>query len=227
MDKNADLANDPALDPEERERQQQEERDEHETKGISGRQTYLVDRDFQYRFATSWVACMVLYAVLVGAIFYGATVYVRGTLQNEVVRQFLSQLLQYAGLPTVLLTLVFAMYFVLLSHRIAGPEYRLNRSLGRVASGEVDFSVELRSTDYLQSIADRLNEVLGVLRDRREKLTDLRNQVEQLRERMSSRDDVSDEDLELCERIRDDLDSLSSPDEKDGGDQGAETSHDG
>jgi len=61
----------------------------------------------------------------------------------------------------ILITIVFGIFY---SHRLAGPVYRINLSLERIISGDVDFEVRLRKTDAFQHIGERLNILLDMLR---------------------------------------------------------------
>ena len=53
---------------------------------------------------------------------------------------------------------------VRVSHRIAGPAYRITMSLRRIREGDLDFTVRLRKGDHLTEVADELNSVLAKLR---------------------------------------------------------------
>ncbi len=215
METDSKLAEDPALDPEERERQQADEDEESSAGQNYRRTTYVVDRDFQYRFATTWLTMMLLYIVLVGGIFYGSSLFIEGPGLNADALNFLENLLRYAGLPAIMLTILFALYFILLAHRIAGPEYRLKRAMRRIASGDVDFSISLRRTDYLKSLAERVNGVLSALQERREKINELREEMDDLHERLEVQGEIPDRDLELIGRIGRELDDLQSSGEED------------
>lgn len=61
----------------------------------------------------------------------------------------------------ILITIVFGIFY---SHRLAGPIYRINISLERIISGDLDFQVRLRRTDAFQHIGERLNALLDRLR---------------------------------------------------------------
>ena len=54
-----------------------------------------------------------------------------------------------------------------LSHRIAGPIYRLQRTLTAAKEGDYTSRAKLREHDYLGEVATSLNEFMDVL-DRRE-----------------------------------------------------------
>jgi hypothetical protein len=70
----------------------------------------------------------------------------------------------YLVLAFELMAAVFLMYSSLkMSHRVAGPAYRICRSLERLRSGDLAFSVSLRKGDHLVEIRDELNRVLDWL----------------------------------------------------------------
>lgn len=48
-----------------------------------------------------------------------------------------------------------------LSHRIAGPLYRLERELEEVLSGKKHEPIKVRSKDELKSLVDKINKFLG------------------------------------------------------------------
>src|SRR5688572_11483228 len=50
-----------------------------------------------------------------------------------------------------------------LSHRVAGPMYRIIESMKRMRSGDIGFRVTLRKGDHLNEIADELNNVIDWL----------------------------------------------------------------
>ena len=49
------------------------------------------------------------------------------------------------------------------SHRVAGPAYRICKSLERIRSGDLAFTVHLRKGDHLVEIRDELNRLLDWL----------------------------------------------------------------
>ncbi|MCA8941683.1 MAG: hypothetical protein KDB80_03915 [Planctomycetes bacterium] len=63
----------------------------------------------------------------------------------------------------VVCSVVMAVQGLRFSHRIAGPAFRLCKSLERIRSGDIGFRVTLRRGDYLTEIAEELNETLDWL----------------------------------------------------------------
>lgn len=54
---------------------------------------------------------------------------------------------------------------VRVSHRVAGPAYRICKSLERIRSGDLAFAVKLRTDDHLTEVADEMNRLLDWLND--------------------------------------------------------------
>lgn len=50
-----------------------------------------------------------------------------------------------------------------ISHTVAGPAYRIQKSIERIRSGDLDFRVQLRKGDHLTEIRDELNLLLDWL----------------------------------------------------------------
>lgn len=65
--------------------------------------------------------------------------------------------------------LVAAVYLMVnslkISHRVAGPAYRICKSLERIRSGDLAFTVNLRKGDHLTEIRDQLNLLLDWLNE--------------------------------------------------------------
>lgn len=61
--------------------------------------------------------------------------------------------------------LLFGVISVLISHKIAGPLFRLKRSLAQVTQGDLDVVVKLRKWDDLKDLADHVNDLIAELRN--------------------------------------------------------------
>lgn len=60
----------------------------------------------------------------------------------------------------VVCSLVIVIRGLRFSHHVAGPAYRLCKSLERIRAGDTAFRVKLRDGDYLGEIADEMNRLL-------------------------------------------------------------------
>lgn len=71
---------------------------------------------------------------------------------------------------------VIALYHALiLSHRIAGPVYRLGCSIEDLVRGKTNTTVSLRRGDYLQKSADQFNRIVRLVRDKDAEIERLRS----------------------------------------------------
>jgi len=55
---------------------------------------------------------------------------------------------------------------IMLSHRVAGPAYRIEKTLKEIGKGNLDIYIKLRKYDELVGIADAVNEMLVGLKER-------------------------------------------------------------
>ncbi len=129
------------------------------------RTIYVVDREFQFRYLTNWIFMTLAFIALIIVVLYaGLTLLHR--VDPERAFSTLSFMLKVNGLFVVLLTLFMGLYTILLSHRVAGPAYRITRCVQRMIEGAYDFTVTLRKKDYLKDVAADLNLLLVDLRKR-------------------------------------------------------------
>ncbi len=66
----------------------------------------------------------------------------------------------------VLVSVMFLLYNALkISHRIAGPIYRICKCIQRIREGDISFNVSLRDGDHLEEVRDELNLLLDWLNE--------------------------------------------------------------
>jgi nitrogen fixation/metabolism regulation signal transduction histidine kinase len=129
------------------------------------RRVYVVNKSLQYRFV-AWVVGTVFAAVAV------VLADVAISLHRHAIETGLSVQVRDLYNPTELLTLaklvIYALgvYFasLLLSHRLAGPIYRLEKSADQVAQGDLTHKVFLRERDELARFRDSFNTMVDTLR---------------------------------------------------------------
>lgn len=137
------------------------------------RRNYFIKKKFQIGFIYRFIALIFLEAILIaGLLMYVSkgtltTAYFGTHLQIEktpifFLRSFIIITL-VAGIAIGLAGLVI---FIYLSHRIAGPLYRFEKTLGDISKGDVSFRVNLRDTDQLKSLQKPLNNLLSSLDER-------------------------------------------------------------
>ena len=104
--------------------------------------------------------------------------------QQLVAAQFL-YLSNTIWLPLVLTFVALGAHSVLISHRIAGPLYRLRSLLRSVAEGDLVARAALRDKDYLKTDAKVVNDMIeklgALIEDVDERAYELRKTVQQLK----------------------------------------------
>lgn len=68
------------------------------------------------------------------------------------------------GLPILFLVILFL--GLLLSHRIAGPIFRLEKDLEEIAEGNFNRRITFRKKDEMRSVADKINKLLDKVQER-------------------------------------------------------------
>lgn len=137
------------------------------------RKNVMIKRSFQTKFAARF-CILVLLEVLIMVMLLGAMT--SGTLTSgfrgaefriEKTSEFFMNAIVLAGLAAgVLMWLIGMLMFVLFSHRLAGPLYRLEKSLETIRGGDLTHRVNLRKTDELGALAAELDRLTQTLNDR-------------------------------------------------------------
>jgi len=133
------------------------------------RKRYLVTPAFQLRYTGLILFCLfAVSAVCMLTVYYSsvsllgeklAHVYPQGRLVAAVKEV---NLIIASRLLVLIPVLVFA--GIMLSHRIAGPTYRIERTLREIGRGNLDIRITLRKRDELAGIAEAINDMTAGLR---------------------------------------------------------------
>ena len=145
------------------------------------RRNFLIRPRFQLLFASKAVGFLFLYAA---AITYASvhsvadTIYILpiSCLTSEV-KSRLWKFPTEALLLSVLIALVVVLQAILISHRVAGPEFRLARTLREMANGQYPQAVTLRKHDNLKELAASIRILGQILEQRRGVCLDQLDQV--------------------------------------------------
>ncbi len=125
------------------------------------RQSYLVDRDFQLRYAVEMIILFAVSASAVGALLAATVVQLRVQADLQGGHRLLAILIA----ASALLFLVIFGYAVLMAHRISGPIWVMSRMLDSLAAGKLPWVRPLRKNDELQTFFQRLIKAIHVVRD--------------------------------------------------------------
>lgn len=138
-------------------------------KSIFRRTRFLISTRFQVRyvglillmifFTAAVCSYTVYYNGMIGLVEKLSNVYPQGRLIATI------NMVNYRILMNMLLlTPLVALVGLYLSHKIAGPIYRMERHLSEMASGNFSSHLVLRQGDELVSMADKLNHLSDILR---------------------------------------------------------------
>ena len=83
---------------------------------------------------------------------------------------------------TILMIGLFGVFFL---HRIAGPVYRFRSVLRRIVKGEIPDEFRLREGDYFTETAEDLNQVIRLLRARRQRVESLQKRLDEVTKKAS------------------------------------------
>ena len=148
------------------------------------RRTLLINRKFQLKFTLfvcSWVLILSLslpFGLWAG--LNGLTENLAKNLSPEALQQiqkFHLQVFQVYSLAALIATAVLFWMCLILSHRIAGPIFRIQTAMNRWKRGNIEHQLKLREHDHFQELADAYNASA-------QEYIDLRNQVRESCEKL-------------------------------------------
>lgn len=147
------------------------------------RRTYLIKSRFQLKYTGLILLFMFIVAWLVGyTVYYTGWLLMGERLANVYPQGRLVAIMRTIDLTLflrlLLVTPLVALVSILLSHRIAGPVYRIEQFLKSVAQGDLSMKLRLRKGDELRDLADAINEMTSDLKNRVNKLKGLTNMAE-------------------------------------------------
>lgn len=154
--------------------------------GPHRRRQYYIKKKFQGSFIIQFAILLVIGCISFGLAIYLystqtlTTAFVNSKLRVMSTADFLlPALILTAFIITTPLALAAAARLLILSHKIVGPLYRLEKSAEAVADGKLDFQVKIRSGDEMQDLACSMDVMVQKLRHR---ATEIRDQNQRLRE---------------------------------------------
>jgi methyl-accepting chemotaxis protein len=142
------------------------------------RANFLINKKFQLKFAfyvCSWIfALSMVYPIIIYNIFEyflqlmaqsGGVAH--GGLTVEKIKAVENQVLLLLGVLQLLFLGITFMLSIFLSHRIAGPLYKLKKSMSEVARGNMDVRISFRKNDHFMELQDTFNDMIQHLSVRR------------------------------------------------------------
>ena len=137
------------------------------------RRVYFIEKKFQASFILKFCALVITSSLLTGALVYflsqqSTTVafeHSRAVVKStaDFLLPLLIQTIIVVGIIVAISTVILTLF---ISHKIAGPLYRLKKELNAVGFGYLADSFSLREDDQLQDIAASMSEMVKGLKER-------------------------------------------------------------
>ena len=128
------------------------------------RKQFIVARRFQVKYAGIILLLMFITAGFCSYAIYYTTMLMLGEKLASVYPQgqlvSLVKMINFRILMSILVISPFVGFLgIYLSHKIAGPIYRIEKSLGTMAAGDLSSRIKLRKGDEMVSLADAVNKL--------------------------------------------------------------------
>ena len=136
---------------------------------IIKRKRYFVKKLLQTKYILFVLLAMIIPTLVCGGALYyliWQTVAEEIAIPEAISSSLIPALNRVNTILIIAIPLVFLIMFLLsifISHKIAGPLYRLEKELKEIAKGDFSRKIKLRPNDELQEIAEGINELLDHL----------------------------------------------------------------
>jgi len=138
------------------------------------RRIHIVRMKFQRDFILKFCSIIIISALIIAGIIYVLSLssttaaFENSRLVLKSTSDFMLPLLILSCLVAIIamgtLTIIFTL---VISHRIAGPLYRLEKDIDAVKNGNLDIEIRVRKDDEFQDLAKSLNQMIKSIRDTR------------------------------------------------------------
>jgi len=154
------------------------------------RRNYFIKKSFQAKFILKFCLLLIFACVLMGVLMYVSSTRTVTTSFEDL--RFVAKSTADFILPSLILCSIVAIILIsiacigvvlFLSHRLAGPLYRLEQSMHRIAAGDLTIETNLRTDDEIKALADSLNEMVKKMRGA---IRSIHNEVAELEHSLSS-----------------------------------------
>lgn len=184
-----------------------DEKPESEKSLSERRRKKYINPSFQNQFIFQFTFLMVL-----GCLAFGLSIYLYS--QQTFTTAFLNSKLRVMNtadflfpalilvtlVVTTVVSFVSGLRLLLFSHRIAGPLYRLEKSVEAIGGGNLSLQIRLRSGDELQEFARSMD---GMVRDLRARAQQIKKQNDRLREILLQADQIPGFPKDILQVLRD------------------------
>lgn len=133
------------------------------------RRSYFIKRKLQWKILASVIGMLVSFTLfLVLGLYFPLFYILYSNLPGESVTlqqtaYFYLSIEKYIWISILMVMALIGVYSIILSHRIAGPLYRFERTLQGIGQGDLSQRIQLRRYDELKDFGDQLNQTLDAL----------------------------------------------------------------
>ncbi len=133
------------------------------------RSRIIVKRTLQLKYAAVVLVAMLITAVTVGADFYirlhGFIKDFLRDLPDRNIEQLMINMNQLMYAKIIVLLLIAIAISLYVSHKFAGPIFHIEKSIGKVAEGDLSQKIYFRSGDELKYLADYFNYMITKVKE--------------------------------------------------------------
>ena len=131
------------------------------------RSIIIINKKFQFKFAffvCTWIfALSMIYPIVIYNIFEFFLKHISeghtGVLTPDKINALESQVIKILGVIQIVFLGITFILTIFLSHRIAGPLYKLRKGMEEVAKGNFDLRISFRKNDNFKELADTFNDM--------------------------------------------------------------------
>ena len=173
------------------------------------RRKFIIDRHFQLKYIL-----LVIFMLLLYTIFFVVTLFLPQLLPfifNSPVKEQVQAaeilLLYHKNVwPAVFIVIpLFGFFSIFVTHKIAGPVYRLKQKLEQMTTWNLNTTLALRNGDDLQDLADCVNvlsnELQATVADIQESFSIISNHINEVEERIAANAIDESNGQEMIERL--------------------------
>jgi methyl-accepting chemotaxis protein len=175
------------------------------------RKIFIINKKYQFRYLFIIISTMLIsMASVYFTVFY--------VIWNKVIDEFFFvpeaskkladifvQTSQLLVIPVILLAVIFTFAGIILSHRVAGPIFRVERVANELAKGNLDIKIKFRKGDELHELADSLNDMIMGIRSIVKEDKDITEKLIKISDKLG--EDIN-KDKGLKKDVRDAVDEL-------------------
>lgn len=168
------------------------------------RKDYFIKKKFQSKVILKFCALVVLGALITGVSLYlmstetVTTAFVNSRLSIIRTSDYILPTLIGSSLISIaLISIATAFVIMYLSHRIAGPLFKMEKSVKEIGEGNLNLRINLRSTDEITEMATSLNEMKNNIREHvlqiKIEIDSLTSQIEDLNSQLKDNNSLPQE----------------------------------